>query len=142
VRLSLTPRHWPASFPVPALLQSASCSSSQSYGACRMVNSTQQSSVKVYLRLLRYVIPYWGLFGVSLFGFLIFAATQPMLGYILKFFVDGLSNPDAGLFATVPWLVKHAPWLAELKLLQAVPLLIVLIALLQGVGSFLGNFFL
>ncbi|MCF6781797.1 lipid A export permease/ATP-binding protein MsbA [Stutzerimonas stutzeri] len=107
-----------------------------------MVNSTQQSSVKVYLRLLRYVIPYWGLFGVSLFGFLIFAATQPMLGYILKFFVDGLSNPDAGLFATVPWLVKHAPWLAELKLLQAVPLLIVLIALLQGVGSFLGNFFL
>lgn len=107
-----------------------------------MANSNQQSSIKVYLRLLRYVIPYAGLFAVSLFGFLIFASTQPMLGYILKFFVDGLNNPDAGLFAGVSWVVEHAPRLAELKLLHAVPLLIVLIALLQGVGSFLGNYFL
>jgi len=107
-----------------------------------MGNSTQQSSMKVYLRLLRYVIPYTGLFAISLLGFLIFASTQPMLGYMLKFFVDGLNNPDAGLFAEVAWVVEHAPMLAELKLLHAVPLLIVFIALLQGVGSFLGNYFL
>ncbi|OEC32915.1 ATP-binding cassette, subfamily B, MsbA [Pseudomonas cuatrocienegasensis] len=107
-----------------------------------MSNSTQQSSLKVYLRLLRYVVPYWGLFSISLLGFLIFASTQPMLGYMLKFFVDGLSNPNAGLFSEVPWLLEHATWIAELKLLQAVPLLIVLIALWQGVGSFLGNYFL
>ncbi|MBN7118550.1 lipid A export permease/ATP-binding protein MsbA [Ectopseudomonas oleovorans] len=107
-----------------------------------MANSNQQSSMKVYLRLLRYVVPYWGLFTISLLGFLIFASTQPMLGYILKYFVDGLSNPDASLFAGVPWLLEHAPWLAHLKLLQAVPLLIVLIALWQGIGSFLGNYYL
>ncbi|VXC14985.1 Lipid A export ATP-binding/permease protein MsbA [Pseudomonas sp. 8Z] len=107
-----------------------------------MANSTQQSSVKVYLRLLRYVVPYWGLFAISISGFLIFASTQPMMGYILKYFVDGLSNPEASLFAGAPWLLEHAPWLAHLKLLQAVPLLIVLIALWQGVGSFLGNYFL
>ncbi|WP_277373676.1 lipid A export permease/ATP-binding protein MsbA [Pseudomonas sp. AA-38] len=107
-----------------------------------MANSNQQSSLKVYLRLLRYVVPYWGLFTVSILGFLIFASTQPMLGYILKYFVDGLSNPEASLFAGVPWLLEHAPWLAHLKLLQAVPLLIVLIALWQGIGSFLGNYYL
>jgi subfamily B ATP-binding cassette protein MsbA len=107
-----------------------------------MANSTQQSSLRVYLRLLRYVVPYWGLFTISLTGFLIFASTQPMLGYILKYFVDGLSNPEASLFAGVPWLLEHAPWLAHLKLLQAVPLLIVLIALWQGIGSFLGNYYL
>lgn len=107
-----------------------------------MVNSNQQSSLKVYLRLLRYVIPYWGLFAISVVGFLIFASTQPMLGYILKYFVDGLSNPEGSLFAGVPWLLEHAPWLAQLKLLQAVPLLIVLIALWQGIGSFLGNYYL
>ena len=45
-----------------------------------MANSTQQSSLKVYLRLLRYVLPYWGLFAISILGFLIFASTQPMLG--------------------------------------------------------------
>ena len=107
-----------------------------------MANSTQQSSMKVYLRLLRYVAPYLGVFAVSILGFLIFASTQPMLGYILKYFVDGLSNPNASLFTGAPWLLEYAPWLAQLKLLQAVPLLIVLIALWQGVGSFLGNYFL
>jgi len=100
------------------------------------------SSLKIYFRLLRYVRPYIGLFLLSLLGFLIFASTQPMLGYILKYFVDGLSNPDASLFAGVPWLLEHAPWLAHLKLLQAVPLLIVLIAVWQGIGSFLGNYYL
>ena len=106
-----------------------------------MANSTQQSSLKVYMRLLRYVVPYSGAFAISLLGFLIFASTQPMLGYILKFFVDGLNNPEASFFAQVPYL-SDQPWLADLKLLQAVPLLIILIALWQGLGSFLGNYFL
>jgi len=94
-----------------------------------------QSTLTIYLRLLSYVRPYIGLFLLSIFGFLIFASTQPMLAYILKYFVDGLGNPEARLFA------GHA-WLPELQLLQAVPLMIVLIALLQGIGSYLGNFFL
>ena len=58
-----------------------------------------------------------------------------MLGYMLKYFVDGLANPDAPLFPNVP--VLH-----DLHLVQAVPVLIVLIALWQGVGSYLGNYFL
>lgn len=101
----------------------------------------QTSSLKIYFRLLAYVKPYIGLFLVSILGFLIFASTQPMLGYVLKFFVDGLNNPDASFFASVPYLNEFS-WLEGLKLLQAVPLLIVLIALLQGVGSFFGNYFL
>lgn len=97
--------------------------------------SSSESSLKIYLRLLSYVRPYVGLFLLSIVGFLIFASTQPMLGYILKYFVDGLSNPDAVLFPSVPYL-------RDLRLLQAVPLLIVLIAAWQGLGSFLGNYFL
>ena len=100
-----------------------------------MANSTRQSDLKVYLRLLKYVLPYWGLFAISILGFLIFSSTQPMLGYILKYFIDGLANPELSLFPQVPVL-------SDLKLLQAVPILIVLIALLQGVGSFLGNYYL
>ena len=95
----------------------------------------QSSSLKIYFRILGYVKPYIGIFLLSILGFLIFASTQPMLGYILKYFVDGLSNPDAVLFPTVPYL-------RDLRLLQAVPLLIVLIAAWQGLGSFLGNYFL
>ncbi|KAF1033100.1 MAG: Lipid A export ATP-binding/permease protein MsbA [Pseudomonas sp.] len=93
------------------------------------------SSLKIYFRLLSYVKPYAGLFALSIVGFLIFASTQPMLGYILKYFVDGLSNPEAVLFPTVPYL-------RDLQLLQAVPLLIILIAAWQGLGSYLGNYLL
>ncbi|EIK61575.1 lipid A export permease/ATP-binding protein MsbA [Pseudomonas sp. B2021] len=97
--------------------------------------SASPSSLKIYFRLLSYVKPYMGLFALSILGFLIFASTQPMLGYILKYFVDGLSNPEAVLFPTVPFL-------RDLQLLQAVPLLIILIAAWQGLGSFLGNYLL
>ncbi|RRJ48678.1 lipid A export permease/ATP-binding protein MsbA [Pseudomonas aeruginosa] len=95
------------------------------------------SSLKIYFRLLGYVKPYIGMFLLSIVGFLIFASTQPMLAGILKYFVDGLSNPDAALFPNVQW-----PWLRDLHLVYAVPLLIILIAAWQGLGSFLGNFFL
>ncbi|WP_460131939.1 lipid A export permease/ATP-binding protein MsbA [Pseudomonas sp. S1_E04] len=97
--------------------------------------SASPSSLKIYFRLLSYVKPYAGLFMLSIVGFLIFASTQPMLGYILKYFVDGLSNPEAVLFPSVPLL-------RDLQLLQAVPLLIILIAAWQGLGSFLGNYLL
>ncbi|WP_085725373.1 lipid A export permease/ATP-binding protein MsbA [Pseudomonas sp. R37(2017)] len=97
--------------------------------------SASPSSLKIYFRLLSYVRPYISLFLISIVGFLIFASTQPMLGYILKYFVDGLSNPEAALFPTVPYL-------RDLQLLQAVPLLIILIAAWQGLGSYLGNYFL
>jgi len=97
--------------------------------------SGQSSSMTIYFRLLNYVKPYVGIFLLSIIGFVIFASTQPMLAGILKYFVDGLSNPEAVLFPNVPYL-------RDLQLLQAVPLLIILIAAWQGLGSYLGNYFL
>jgi subfamily B ATP-binding cassette protein MsbA len=95
----------------------------------------QESSLKIYFRLLGYVKPYIGMFLLSIVGFVIFASTQPMLAGILKYFVDGLSNPDVVFLPNIP-LFK------DLKLLMAVPLLIILIAAWQGLGSFLGNYYL
>ena len=94
-----------------------------------MANSAQQSSLKVYLRLLKYVVPYWGAFAVSIIGFLLFASSQPMLAHMLKLFLDGLQNPEHATLLGVP-------------MIYGVPLLIVLIALYQGIGSFLGNYYL
>ena len=102
-----------------------------------MSEPAPQSGFSVYLRLLRYVVPYWRWFALSIFGYVCFASTQPMLGGMLKYFVDGLAHPDAVLFPNAPW-----SWLTRLPLLYAVPLLLVLIAFFQGVGSFLGNYFL
>jgi len=96
---------------------------------------SQPSSLAIYLRLLGWIRPYIGLFLLSLLGYIIFASTQPMLAGMLKYFVDGLAQPDAALFPD--W-----PLLAEVPILQAIPALIVLIAAWQGLGSFLGNYFL
>ncbi|MBB2493748.1 lipid A export permease/ATP-binding protein MsbA [Aquipseudomonas ullengensis] len=104
-------------------------------------SASEASSMRIYLRLLGYVKPYIGMFLLSILGFLIFASTQPMLGYILKYFVDGLSNPEASFFAGIPYL-SEIPFLAQLNLLLTIPLMIVLIALWQGLGSYLGNYFL
>lgn len=88
-----------------------------------------QSSIRIYLRLLGYVKPYWMPFAVSIFGFTIFASSQPAMAWMLKYFVDGLNAGAAGEFLGVP-------------LIWGFPLFIILIALYQGVGSFLGNYFI
>ncbi|APR04070.1 lipid A export permease/ATP-binding protein MsbA [Thauera chlorobenzoica] len=93
------------------------------------------SSLKIYLRLLGYVRPYIGTFAVSILGFIIFASSQPMLAAVMKYFVDGLTDPAAALDVGVALVDGVA-------LMKAVPLMIVLIALWQGLGSYLGNYFL
>ncbi len=93
------------------------------------------SSLKIYLRLLRYVGPYLGAFAASLLGYIIFASSQPMLAGILKYFVDGLTAP-----ASVA--EHHLPLLGPTPLIYGVPLLVVLISAWQGLGSFLGNYYL
>ena len=94
-----------------------------------MADPAQQSSLKVYFRLLKYVVPYWLAFAVSIVGFMLFASSQPMLAHMLKLFLDGLQSPEHATLLGVP-------------MIYGVPLLIVLIALYQGIGSFLGNYYL
>jgi len=96
---------------------------------------SEPSSLAIYFRLLGWIRPYIGLFLLSLLGYVIFASTQPMLAGMLKYFVDGLAHPEAALFPD--W-----PMLSDVPILQAIPALIVLIAAWQGLGSFLGNYFL
>ncbi|GHU25337.1 lipid A export ATP-binding/permease protein MsbA [Betaproteobacteria bacterium] len=93
------------------------------------------SSLKIYLRLLGYLRPYIALFATSILGFIIFASSQPMLAGVMKYFVDGLISPQQPVFHDLALL-------NGLALMHAVPLAIVAIALWQGVGSYLGNYFL
>src|SRR5690606_34383120 len=91
--------------------------------------SFARSSVRIYLRLLGYVKPYWLPFAVSIVGFFIFASSQPAMAWMLKYFVDGLNAGSAGMFFGFP-------------LMWGFPLFIILVALYQGVGSYLGNYFI
>jgi subfamily B ATP-binding cassette protein MsbA len=97
--------------------------------------TSSSSSLTVYLRLLRYVKPYIGLFAISLLGYIIFASSQPMLAGVLKYFVDGLVNPQQAL-------PENIPLIGGLRLMHAVPVTIVLIALWQGIGSYFGSYYI
>jgi ATP-binding cassette, subfamily B, bacterial MsbA len=59
----------------------------------QQASTSQDSSLKIYFRLLRYLRPFLGLFAISLLGYVIFASAQPMMAVILKYFVDGLTAP-------------------------------------------------
>lgn len=92
------------------------------------------SSLRIYLRLLSYLRPFIAPFGVSILGYLIFASSQPMLAGVLKYFVDGLSAPADTL--------QQFPLLGKVELMYGVPALLVIIVSWQGLGSFLGNYYL
>lgn len=92
------------------------------------------SSLKIYLRLLAYLKPLLGMFGISLLGYVIFASSQPMLAGILKYFVDGLGAPGTTRY--------DLPLLGNIELMYGVPILMVLIIVWRSIGSFLGNYYL
>ncbi len=98
-------------------------------------SSPSTSSLRLYLRLLGYLRPMLGWFVVSLLGFVIFASAQPMLASVLKYFVDGITNPAGST-------LQNIPFIGRLDLTYAVPLMMVLIVFWQGIGSFLGNYYL
>src|SRR5690606_9814562 len=80
-----------------------------------------------YLRLLGYVRPYWIPFAISILGFVIFASSQPAMAWMLKYFVDGLTEGATAQFLGVP-------------LIWGFPLFIILVALYQGIGSYLSSY--
>ena len=93
------------------------------------------SSLRIYLRLLGYLRPFIGMFAISLLGYMIFASSQPMMAGILKYFVDELNEPSS--------LARQAlPMAGDMEVVYGVPLLLILVVGWQGIGSFLGNFYL
>ncbi|WP_445332919.1 lipid A export permease/ATP-binding protein MsbA [Thauera sp. ZXT1-4] len=95
--------------------------------------AAQTSSLKVYTRLLGYTKPYLGFFLLSILGFAIAGAAKAGLAAVFKFFVDGLATPDEPVATGIAWL-------DALDIVFAIPVMVMLIALWQGVGTFLGNY--
>ncbi len=82
----------------------------------------QMTSTQLYLRLLRYVKPYWGVFALSIVGMLLTAATEVALPMAVKPFLDGT-------------FVKKDP-----LLITWVPIFMVLLFLVRGAGAYLGTY--
>jgi len=82
-----------------------------------------RKGLNTYLRLLTYVRPYISPFLVSILGFMLFAWTMPAFAKLIELFIEGLQEGTD-------------------KYLYYVPMLAIGIAVLRGIGFYLGNYYL
>ena len=71
-----------------------------------MANATERGSLQLYRRLLRYVIPYKGIFAGAVVAMAISAAAEAGFAALIKDIMDrGLVEPDADFIKLIPWLI-------------------------------------
>jgi subfamily B ATP-binding cassette protein MsbA len=87
------------------------------------VVTREASSWSIYRRLLRYAKPYTGVFLIGVMGMVLFAATQSALAYLVKTFFKGA-------------FVIRDP-----KIIWEIPLGVVVLFALRGIGDFVANYY-
>lgn len=80
-------------------------------------------NAKIYKRLLTYLKPHRALFMVSIFGFLIYSATQPLFAALIKNIINTLQSHSREKMYLLPI------WFSGL-------------IIVRSIGAFLGNYFL
>ena len=97
-----------------------------------------ESTFKTYWRLLRYIRPWIVPFTISIVGFMIYAASNPMLAKLNGLVIEAIQqkNPDATWvfpYLNIAMPAHAAQW--------ALPALAIAIFLMRGVGAFLGGYY-
>lgn len=87
------------------------------------VVTSETSAWQIYQRLLRYLKPYLLWFGVSVVGYIIYAAANVMFSHVMEQLVVAIETEDSA-----------ARWW--------VPMLIVGATLMRGLGMFIGGYFM
>ena len=85
--------------------------------------NTELSGIRLYGRLLSYVLPYIPLFVVSIIGFAVYSGSQVAATEWLKRVIDYVNDP-----------------IGDMRLI--LPLALIAIALVRGIGFFVGNYLL
>jgi len=69
------------------------------------MQAEMSGDIKLYLRLLRYVVPYWRIFLLSVISMIVLAATDPAIPALMKPMLDGaFIDKDPVLMVKVPIL--------------------------------------
>ena len=103
-----------------------------------MSEQPKAGSLQIYLRLLSYVKPYSGFFVISLLGYMVFALSQPAFARLLEYFVEALEGQHSAITHDLGFLLPPS-LLASVAL---IPVVMLAIAIIRGIGSFLGNYYL
>ncbi|MDD1626618.1 MAG: lipid A export permease/ATP-binding protein MsbA, partial [Methylococcaceae bacterium] len=83
----------------------------------------KKTSVQIYKRLSAYVKPHYGLFAISIIGFLIYSSTQPLFAAMVQQIIDTLQAKSR-------------------EKMYYLPLFFSGLVVLRGIGNYLGNYFL
>lgn len=97
---------------------------------------------QVYLRLLAYVWPFVLAFLVSIVGYLIYAASNVAFVQLIEFIVDHLGRQEPGGRSLIAEMIPVLRSPSDETLRLAIPTILVVVALVRGFGSFIGNYFI
>lgn len=103
-----------------------------------MSEPAKAGGLQIYLRLLTYVKPYTGFFVISLLGYALFALTQPAFARLLEYFVEALEGSYATISRDLGSFIPAELFASALL----IPIVMTVIAVLRGIGSFMGNYYL
>ena len=107
-----------------------------------MAVSKTKSDVGIYGRLLRYVLPYWAAFLLSILGFLLYSLANVSFVQLVSYIVDSL---QPGTTTRNEQLERYfSDYLKDGQNLNRslIPIAIVIIAAARGFGTFVGNYFI
>ncbi len=98
--------------------------------------------LRIYARLLGYVVPYWPLFVASVAGFALYSGAQVLLADLTQFIVDavgGAAHLESGIVArSVGALLGEDIDITRARVL--IPLAMIAVMALRGIGFVLGNY--
>lgn len=102
------------------------------------------SDWQIYRRLLRYVVPHWQMFCLSLLGYLLYAGGNVLLADLMQFLLDSLDDTakaGTGIVATVAYTLFDPAAYDPVQFARiAVPVAMVTIACGRATGFFMGNY--
>ena len=104
------------------------------------------SDWRLYLRLLRYIVPYWYIFLFSLCGYIVYSLGSVLLADLMQFLLDALSetvSPKSGIVAGVAYKLFDPGDTPPLEFARvALPLAAIALASTRAIGFFVGTYFM
>ena len=108
----------------------------------RKTPEAPSSDTAIYSRLLSYVIPYWPFFILSMLGFVIYSVSNVSFMQLIAYIIDSLNGNDFFEDSRVaPYIRQIFGDQGELNRM-IIPLAIIVIVFLRGIGTFVGNYFI
>lgn len=108
--------------------------------------SGKMSDWQLYARLLSYVLPYWWIFALSLFGYMVYSLGNVLLADIMQFLLDALNDSeaaDSGLVSRVAYGLFYEEGMDKLDFTRiAFPICLVILAFIRSMGFFFGTYFM